>query len=82
MDLAFRKFGIRTREVAISIGVSEATVRSWRLGRTNIKPRYAREVFEKFGIPLHMLRPDTWDAPAEPSEPHKRRTEASPRKAA
>ena len=71
IDAVFREMRIRTTDVALSLGVNDSTVRSWRLGRTKIKPSLAKLVNLRFGVPLHRMRPDCWDDPAEQSSPRK-----------
>lgn len=51
-------------EVGARLGVTAEAVRLWRHGKRRIAPITAKRIEREFGIPLHLLRPDIWQAPA------------------
>jgi plasmid maintenance system antidote protein VapI len=63
IDRAFARLDLKDAEVARAIGVTRQCVRYWRHGRNLISPARARELNARFGLPLHILRPDVWDPP-------------------
>ena len=47
--------------IASELGITRGAVAQW----TRIPPSRAHDVSRVTGIPLHKLRPDLWDAPAD-----------------
>ncbi len=64
VDRAFLGSDLSTKEAAEFLGVSKTCVLWWRYGRNKISPAHAKALHERFGLPLHMLRPDVWDPPS------------------
>lgn len=50
-------------EMGGRLGVTAEAVRLWRHGKRRIAPVTAKRIEREFGIPLHQLRPDLWQAP-------------------
>jgi transcriptional regulator with XRE-family HTH domain len=74
IDRLFQRYGLTNRKVAAALGVSHQAVTHWRAGRNLINPVLARRLNQLFDVPLHLIRPDVWDAPAS--------TKATPRRKA
>lgn len=63
IDRAFAGCDLSNREVAAALGVTPQCIHSWRSGRNQINPTNAKILNARFGLPLHVLRPDVWDPP-------------------
>ena len=61
----FADYGLTCLQVSRFLGVSRQSVLAWRTGRNRISPAYAKSLNAKYGLPLHVLRPDVWDAPGK-----------------
>ncbi len=63
VDDSMARAGLTDQQAASLLNVSREAVRLWRRGQRRMLPRHARALHASFGIPLHELRPDVWDAP-------------------
>lgn len=57
------EYGVTSRDLEVSLGVSRQAVIKWRHGTARPTPDRAREIERKFNIPKHLLRPDIWEPP-------------------
>jgi DNA-binding transcriptional regulator YdaS (Cro superfamily) len=68
IERAFRDKGLRNVDIARAVGVSLTLVRYWLIGHSPIAPHHAKSLRKAFDIPLHVMRPDIWDAPSKKTD--------------
>ena len=61
LQLLLEERDMNLSDLARAVEVDKATATRWSQG--NIPPERVRDVASATGIPLHVLRPDLWDAP-------------------
>jgi transcriptional regulator with XRE-family HTH domain len=54
---------ISARELAKFLGVTPGFVSHIRTGRRPLPIKYAKLISQRYGVPLHVLRPDVYDPP-------------------
>jgi len=60
-----RTLGIKQRDLARVVDVTEGTVSQWCSEMRRVPPHHARKLHDALGIPLHVMNPEVW--PAEQS---------------
>jgi len=75
IDRVLTEYGLDSQTLALALRVSVEAVRTWRRGTRRITPDAARITEARFGVPKHLLRPDLWDAPAEPKSSRRNQKE-------
>jgi hypothetical protein len=65
LQSVFDEYHVTTRDLMVSLALSNWAVRKWFNGENPPSTKHARLIEERFGIPRHLLRPDVWDPPPE-----------------
>lgn len=63
-----RDRGLRQKDVARHLSVSEATVCLWLSGQQRVPAERAKALAEMLGVEPGMIRPDLWPAPVAQAE--------------
>jgi DNA-binding transcriptional regulator YiaG len=65
LDEHMIRTGVTTTALAARMQVTPSTVRQWRSGVRKTSVACAKRLAAELDMPLHLLRPDIWDAPPQ-----------------